>query len=544
MAGPSVKALLEQAKKAGARIYSPRIIIPKGGFLSLETVLTHEDMFGLTTATPVQRAICRAIDGLPLEELWEHEEVRKAFGNVLPKGVQKLVLILSAIRGGKSKIAAARLVQSSQNVDLSHVSIGDKVLSPCLSVDRDMAAMVFNHAIETIRDKPALRALLIGEPQAESFTLRHPTGRPIQVRVSAVAKHGSTLVGAWLAGLTLDEAPRMASAEDGVRNMEDSIAATRGRILPGATTLLIGSPWQPFGYAYELYTKNWGIENASCLVVCAPGPAMNPTYWTPEKCEEIRLEDPAAYEANVNAKFTDQQSSMFSAEIIDKRTRVEPVELVANDLHTYVAAMDPATRSNHWSFVIATRGPCDDGKIRDRIVLRRIWKRTNKENLDATTIFREMRPLLDKYRIKFVRTDQWAPDILAALAREYGITILDETETATTKAQSYERLRLRLAEDQVELPPDARLREELLRVRKNVTRTGYSIESPILADGSHGDLVSAVVRVLNNPIPEPLTPPKILSPLEYDLQQMQNDRKKAIADVAKNNQKRLKKGQF
>jgi hypothetical protein len=101
-----------------------------------------------------------------------------------------------------------------------------------------------------------------------------------------------------------------------------------------------------------------------------------------------------------------------------------------------------------------------------------------------------------------------------------------------------------LTEDQVELPPEPRLREELLRVRKVTTRSGYSVDSPTLADGSHGDLASAIVRVLNRHIPEPITPPKILSPLEYDLQQMQNDRKKAIADVTKNNKKRLKNGKF
>jgi hypothetical protein len=544
LVGPSVKTLLEQAKKAGARIYSPRIIIPKGKILTLETVLTHEDMFGLTTATPVQRAICRALDGLPFEELWDDPDVREAFGDVQPVRTAKIVMILAGIRSGKSKIAAARLVQSSQNVDLSHVSIGDQVLSPCLSVDKQAAEKVFDHAIETIRHKPALKALLIGEPQAESFVLRHPSGRPIKVQVSALAKHGSTLVGAWLAGLVLDEAPRIASQEEGVRNIQDSIAATRGRVLPGATTMLIGSPWAPFGYCFELWTKYFGVQSDQFLVVCAAGPKMNPGHWTPEHCEEVRLEDPASYEANVNARFTDQQSSMFSADVIDMRTRLLPETLEPDPKHTYAAAMDPATRSNFWTLSIVTRGLCDDGKMRDRVVLTKVWKRTSKEHLDASSIFAEMKPILDRYRIRFVTTDQWGMDLLSVIARQYEITLIEEIITAQKKSQMYERMRLRLAEDQIELAPDSRLREELLRVRKTATRTGYGVDSPILADGSHGDLASAVVLSLNQPIPEPVLPAKILSPLEHDLLQMQKDRQNAIQQVAKNNKNRLKNGKF
>jgi hypothetical protein len=541
---PNVKALLEAAKRAGARVYSPRIIVPPGGFLTLETVLTHPDMFGLEKATNVQRAICRAIDGLPLGELWKDEEVRNAFGGVQPTGVPKQVLILAGIRSGKSLISAARLVQSSQNVNLNNVSVGDRVLSPCLSVDKKTAEMVFNHAIENILAKPALRALLVGEPQAESFVLRHPSGKHVTIQVTAVSKHGSTLVGAWLAGLTLDEAPRMSSAEDGVRNMEDSIAATRGRILPGATTMLVGSPWQPFGLTFELHQKCFGIAGASTLVIKAPGPTMNPSYWTPEQCEEVRKEDESAYEANVLANFADQQASMFSSDILDRSMRTTPEELEYDPTCYYSAAMDPATRSNHWAFVILTRGVCADDKMRDRVVLRKVWKRSAKENIDADAIFKEMSELMQKYKIAYVTSDQWAPDVLAAVARRYDISIVDVPTTATTKSQMYERVRTRLADDQIELPPDQKMREELLRVRKTTTKTGYTISSPILADGSHGDLASALVLCLNQPLQEPYIPPKPLTILEKDLKEMQEARKAAIKETRKNDRKRLKAGKF
>ncbi len=501
-------------------------------------------MFGLETATNVQRAICRATDGLSLDELWDDPVVRDAFGGVQPTGVPKQVLLLAGIRGGKSLFAAAKIVQASQNVNLKNVSVGDQVIAPCLSVDKKTAEKVFNHAIENILAKPALRALLVGEPQAESFVLRHPSGKHVTVQVAAVAKHGSTLVGSWLATLVLDEAPRMSSAEDGVRNMEDSIAATRGRILPGATTLLIGSPWQPFGYCFETHQKCFGVAGAPTLVIKAPGPAMNPSYWTPEQCAEVRKEDESAYEANVNANFADQQATMFSSDILDRCMRPEPEELEYDPSCYYYAAMDPATRSNHWAFVILTRAICADGKMRDRVVLRRVWKRSAKENIDADAIFAQMAALMQKYKIQFTVSDQWAPDVLAAVARRYDISIVDIPTTATTKSQMYERVRTRLADDQIELPPDQKMREELLRVRKTTTKTGYTISSPILADGSHGDLASALVLGLNQPLQEPYVPPKALTILEKDLKEMQEARKAAIRETRKNDRKRLKNGKF
>ena len=51
-------------------------------FKSLEGLMTHEDGFGLDTATPLQRAIFRIAGGDPLEELADHPDVIEALGGV------------------------------------------------------------------------------------------------------------------------------------------------------------------------------------------------------------------------------------------------------------------------------------------------------------------------------------------------------------------------------------------------------------------------------------------------------------------------------
>src|SRR5438552_3658153 len=50
--------------------------------IPLERLLMSPAAFGLTTASSLQRAVCRIIDGLPLGELATCAEVRAAIGDV------------------------------------------------------------------------------------------------------------------------------------------------------------------------------------------------------------------------------------------------------------------------------------------------------------------------------------------------------------------------------------------------------------------------------------------------------------------------------
>ena len=79
--------------------------------LPLEVLLTSSEGFGLTTATPVQRAICRASDGIELGELWDDPTVRQAFGGACPRVAPLEFVILAAIRCGKSLFSAAKAIQ-------------------------------------------------------------------------------------------------------------------------------------------------------------------------------------------------------------------------------------------------------------------------------------------------------------------------------------------------------------------------------------------------------------------------------------------------
>ena len=85
---------------------------------TVEWLLTSPEAFGVETATPLQRAIARAIDGRPLLELWEDPVVQRAFGGAKPpEGVVPHVFcIVAAIECAKTMLAAAKAIVASQTV--------------------------------------------------------------------------------------------------------------------------------------------------------------------------------------------------------------------------------------------------------------------------------------------------------------------------------------------------------------------------------------------------------------------------------------------
>jgi hypothetical protein len=534
--------LAELARANGSRVYGG-IVVPPGGRLTLEQIVCHPDAFGLTTATPVQRAIYRVSDGLPLGDLWDREDVREAFGHVKPpEEIPGTFAIFSGIRGYKSGSAAARCLQATQECDLSTTRTGDIISIPCLSITKERAADVFQHLARNVQEKPALRKLLAGPIKSDSLVLRHPSGRLIEVVVTAIAKYGATLVGRWLAGLILDEAPRMAGEADGVRNLEQSLLAVAGRMLPGSSIWVVGSPHAPTGPAYEMDRKYFGAPADGIVVVRAPGPSLNPSYWTPELTAKLAKENPDAHRTNCLAMFLDAAGAMFSLSAVEKATR--PGELEPDPLCTYAAAIDPAARGNSFGLVITGRIRDDAGAVKDRIVLTRRWRPDGKTPLDLPDVFRQVAELCAPYGVKTVRSDQWAIDALRPIAQMHGLSIAEETITSTRKTELYESFRLRLERGEVEIIDDPVLRADLMRVRKVATLAGLRIESPTLADGSHGDMASACVLAFAYPLPDP----RVLAPLHgteaHWAEVVAKDKAAALDKAASMARKRWKRGGF
>lgn len=243
--------------------------------MDLETLLTSRDGFGLESATPLQRFICRVIDGAPVDDLlavssgFDQRCFEAAIGcspSMLPTGGPPIEVIdMEPVRCGKSLRLAALAVCRSQTVD---VSIWKRGQEPprisVLAIELDQAATIRGH-LNIVNERPALAALKIGE-DAESITLRHPTGCPIELRVIAARRGGYSLASRWSATAEFDEAPGWFST-DKIVSLEDSRDQAMGRLLPGAQAIYAGSKWQPSGFCFTTHAEHFGKPTAELVVI-------------------------------------------------------------------------------------------------------------------------------------------------------------------------------------------------------------------------------------------------------------------------------------
>lgn len=469
--------------------------------LRLEGMLTHKDGFGLETATPLQRAICRSLDGEDIGDLWEDSEVRAGFGDAKPEAWRpRTFVIAAAIRSAKSMTIAAKAICLSQTVDLTGVTVGDEIRIPILAPEKDEARAVFSHIVGNVVNRPKLRGLLVEDPTADAVRLRHPSGHVIEIKVTALSRFATTLIGRWLPAAIFDEAPRMVGEQDGVRNLPDALNAIAGRIRPGGTIMLIGSPHAPFGPMYDMIHEHFGRPSRDCVVVRATGPAMNPQYWTPARCEDLRRTNPEAYRTDVLAEFADPEEAMFGLDLVEACTRKHPQVREPEPGHYYVAAMDPATRGNAWTFILleCTGWKNVDGVMRPAfsVAMTKQWRGSKENPLRPDLVFAEIGALMKPYRCTSVITDQYACDALAPLAMPHGLMLVAHELTQGNKHEMAARLKLELDCGCLELAPDPVLCRDLVSVRRRITQNGVTVHLPETSDGRHADYVPALMLAI------------------------------------------------
>lgn len=457
-----------------------------------ELLLMDPAGFGLTKATPVQRAIACLIKSNEVSDaLWAEPDVREVFNGYRPRKEEATneLGVVAGIRGGKTLMAAMAVVFATQNVDLStgpgaHMVRGEVPRVSIVSVSRDQASTAFGYIKGAVTGSPALSALVIGEPTVDTITLRHPSGRPIEICVVAGSQAGGSLVGRWSAGVIFDEAPLMSLGEGGVRDLKDMVTQLRPRMLKGSKIIYIGSPWGNSGFIYDLFTKNWGKPSPVCVFVKARGEQLNPDTWSPEAQAELKAKDEKSYRLNCLAEFMDPESAMYSSFSVDRAmTRTEVVKPPEAGKR-YTAAIDPGMSSNSWTFGIAET----DDNIRFDCVLAKQWTGSGTAPLVAGEIFDEMLPDLLEYGcVGSVRTDQWAAMPLVEIALTRGIGLSPLTITKANKYKLYSSVGVRLDSGYLSLPPNPEMRQDLLNVKKRITGDGIKVVLPETVDGRHCD---------------------------------------------------------
>jgi hypothetical protein len=314
-------------------------------------------------------------------------------------------------------------------------------------------------------------------------------GRRIGFRVYTASIQGvSGFTGIFL---FCDEVAKWKDKETGSNPATEVLKSLRPTIAtqPEARIVLSSSPFGMLDAHFDAYEQG---ETPTQVTGHAPTWEANPTL-TEEATHDLELDDAAWLREYKAVPQAEVESSLLSEVLIDAATRIGPAVLPFEAGRRYVAAIDPATRTNAWALVIATQG----WDMVRRVVLAKEWRPKAGMKLSPSAVLAEIRELLRPYGIRWLITDQHAVDALAELARLAGLVLIEQAWTGVNKRDAYEHVRLLLQDSKLELPPDPQIKVDLLGIRKRITRSGVTYE---LAEqrGRHSDYAPAIALAVDD----------------------------------------------
>lgn len=458
--------------------------------LTLAEVLTGA-MFCDLPASPLQLAICDAADGKEVNDAAlcrAHFGVDRleAFG-----GPRRIVEVCAGVRGGKSIIAGAATICAAMRADLSALQPHEQARGAIVSSSLDNAQATYRLLRGAVEASALLRALLVGDPSADSFVLRRPhDGRTVELCCVAASAGGSHLRSRWLSSFVLDEVALFGTEGAGsVVNAEEVYRAGRTRLVPGGWGWLVSSPFGPSGLLYDLFLEHYG-RPGSTLVCHAPTRALNPLFPQAD-IDAIRALTPDIAAREYDASWVDPDSQLLPHVHVDAARRAGTDDIEAKAGVSYVVAIDPATRSNAWTLVIGHREHGPRG-VRTVVDVARQWQGSSAVPLDPEAVIAEQAALLARYRVTALHSDSWSADALAALYRQRGLALQTWPTTAQDSLSRFDTLRMALGLGLVDLPPSPQLRSDLLAVRKRATSRAVTIVLPKTPDGRHCDYAPAL----------------------------------------------------
>jgi hypothetical protein len=461
----------------------------------LEQVL--EVAFG-TEPSSLQRAICRAADGLPVGDILTDEEIGLYFGcarSLVGTETPRLVVVIAGIRSGKSLIASMAQVTRAMTVDLTslkpHIVPRIRIICP----KSENAHQTFAHILGAIDESPGLRSCMAGDPKFSPYPQLHlarSDGRQIQISIGAADSGGLSMRSGWLAGFVLDEAALFGESSTGAAvNAEEILEAAETRLLPGAQGWIVSSPYGPTGLLYQLYASHWG-RPGRVVVVRAPTLAMNP-HFPPADLEAIRREKPDVAAREYDAEWIDADSAFYEGLLIDRAVRAEPGDVLPQDGSRYLAAMDAGMRGNAWTLVIAR-------DVRDRydqvakieISLAIEWVGSRQSPLDPGAVLENIKALVKPYGVVGVNCDHFAIDPLTSIASKLGVALNAYTFRGEEKVGVYRSVDALLRQGRLSLPNMPAVVRDLKGVRRRISAGRTVPFLPQTSDGRHCDFAPSL----------------------------------------------------
>jgi hypothetical protein len=468
-------------------------------FLTHRQFAEHPDYCRLTLS-PMVAAIMDAAEGIPVTTI-DDATCERYFGcklDQLPKRPARAIAGHAGGRGGKSsRLLATKALHAAWTVPVPTVAAGESPVALIVSSDLIFARQLLAYCVGYATESPVLSQAVVGTPNVDSFTIRRSDGVEVELRVRAPGVKGKGGRAFTLVVALLDEAAFFYD-DSGVINDREIVRAVRPRLVPGGQLWMLSTPWvEGVGVLEETIQKHWGTHEGTLAFRRVGTRALNPT-WDPDGEIEAqeREDDPDNAAREIDAEpLTAGSTHWFSREAIEAAFRDDlPQQSPYNATHAYAAAADTGFMRNSSALAMVEGFPArasnssgTDSRC-SRSGSRRRAPRSNRlrspessSRLAAGYATREI--VVDSHEKQKVTEAMIASNATAI--------------TAPDKYEAYVHARQLLHQGRVELPRNARLRQQLRDVMgKPMPGGGTQISSPKRADGSHGDLVSAFVNAL------------------------------------------------
>lgn len=450
--------------------------------------------------SPMVRAIASAADGLRPDSI-DDATSAKYFGcglDGLPRAPRRTVAVQAGGRGGKtSRLLAPKAVHAAWTVPLPTLEPEEHAVSLIVSSDLVFARQALSFCVGHIRKSPVLRSALVGEPGADSLTLRRPDGKLVDIRVRAAGAKGKGGRAFTLVFAGLDEACFFFD-DSGVVNDREIYRACSPRIVPGGQLWMVSTPWvEGVGVLEEELAANWSNHTETLAVRGVGTKALNPT-WDPtgEIEAKERRNDPDNAAREIDAvPLTAGSSQFFSREAVEACFRDDLPQITPPRPGAQCGAGgDAGFTKNSSALAIVERIDGAKGTApRFRLVRLEERKPLPGMPLQPEAVTAEFASIFVPYGTRELVVDSHEIAKVRSALTAKGCSAVN----APTPTEAFVAARGILHEGRFEAPANARLRAQLRAVvAKPMPGGGVQIKSPRSADGSHGDLVSALVLAL------------------------------------------------
>jgi hypothetical protein len=455
--------------------------------------LRIERAFPLTAAQWVMVRVC--FDGVDPIDLSETDRAiaLELFGAVerIPPECRHVLALLKGARIGGTWLASLFILYLGLTCGLDGLALGEIAFGIIVCPDMRLAAQAFRYIAGAVDATPAIARLVVSRT-SDSITLRRPDGRTIAIECLPASRGGSATRGRTLFAALLDEASFLRDAESGQITDIEIYRSVVVRVLPGGMVLVVSTAWLESGLLQELIQKNHG-HPITALACIAPTLTMRDDERIRTIVEDERQRD----QANAEREFDCKPLGGGSSQWVDPRSIAQCVDkeralvMVADRRTARAMAVDTGFSVNSSTAAVVYEEVPGSG----RFTLGEIIElKPGKEPLKPSIVCDAFAALARKNAINVVLCDVHYQESVREFLekRRMGICLLPAGGEG--KEAQFGAAKSVISEGRISLPDDARLIRQLREVSsKPKPGGGFAISMPTKHDGSHGDLVSALV---------------------------------------------------